>query len=118
MDIGALNKRVILQKYTEVENEAGEIVQVIKDVRTIWASVEPIMDTEYLEGKKVQAKVSYEITTKYFKETTYKITTRYFQDITVDMQIKYNNRIFSIQDIIDPFEAHKELQIRCIEKEN
>ena len=78
--------------------------QVLKTIRTVWASVEPKSGREYIEAEKEHP------------ELTYAITTRYMEDITPDMFIKFRNRLFSIRSIRNIRENNEMLEILCTEK--
>ncbi|MCD3331237.1 phage head closure protein, partial [Clostridium botulinum] len=91
-------------RYRDVENEVNDIEHKLQDIKTVWASVNPIRGREYLENKKVQA------------ELTYKVTIRYTKGIAPDMLIKFKDKILNIQDIINPYESNKFLELMCTEK--
>jgi SPP1 family predicted phage head-tail adaptor len=101
---GNLRHRVTFQRLTEATNEVGETIQKLQDYRTVWAAIEPVTGREYYEAQKMQP------------ELTYKITIRYLPDITPSMLIKYKDRLFQINDIINPDERNFTLQLMCIEK--
>ena len=73
------------------------------NVCTIWASVEPLKGREFFAAQKENA------------ETTVRITIRYRSGISPDMRIKYGDKIYEINAIIDVEERHNELQIMCQE---
>lgn len=104
MDIGRTNKRVTFCKYKETKNELIQDEQGLKEIKTVWASVEPTRGREYQEAQRIRS------------ELTYKITTRYHKDITPDMLIKYKDRYFQIVSIINVREGNEMLEIVCIEK--
>lgn len=47
MDIGRTNKRITFCKYEEKENALLQMEQVLTEVKTMWASVEPTRGREY-----------------------------------------------------------------------
>lgn len=104
MDIGRTNKRITFCKYEEKENALLQTEQVLTEVKTVWASVEPTRGREYQEAQRIRP------------ELTYKITTRYHKEVTPDMFIKYKNRYFSIISIINVREKNVMLEIICTEK--
>jgi SPP1 family predicted phage head-tail adaptor len=65
--------------------------------------VEPTTGKEYLEAQRIR------------NELTYKIFTRYFSDITADMIIKFKNRKFKIESLINYRENNEMLQFVCTE---
>ena len=92
MDIGRTNKRVTFCKFAEEQNEMHQTEQVLKKIRTVWASVEPKSGREYI------------------------ITTRYMKDITPDMFIQFRDRLFNIKSIRNIRENNEMLEISCTEK--
>lgn len=104
MDIGRTNKRITFCRYEEKENTLLQIEQVLIEVKTVWASVEPTRGREYQEAQRIRP------------ELTYKITTRYHKGITPDMFIKYGERYFNIVSIINVREQNAMLEIICTEK--
>jgi len=104
MDIGRTNKRITFCRYKEKENELLQIEQALKEVKTVWASVEPTRGREYQEAQRIRPELSY------------KITTRYHKDVTPDMFIKFKNRLFEIISVINVRERNEMLEIVCIEK--
>ncbi len=104
MDIGRTNKRVTFCRYEEKENGLSQMGQVLTEVKTVWASVEPTRGREYQEAQRVRP------------ELTYKITTRYHKGITPDMSIKFKGRFFNIISIINVREQNAMLEIVCTEK--
>ncbi len=104
MDIGRTNKRITFCRYEETENALSQIGQVLKEIKTVWASVEPTRGREYQEAQRIRP------------ELTYKVTTRYHKGIMPDMLIKYKGRLFQIISVINVREGNEMLEIICIEK--
>lgn len=104
MDIGRTNKRITFCKFEEKENELMQTEQVLTEVKTVWASVEPTRGREYQEAQRIR------------QELTYKITTRYHKGITPDMFIRFRNRFFNIISVINVREKCEMLEIICTEK--
>lgn len=104
MDIGRTNKRITFCKYEEKENGLSQVEQILTEVKTVWASVEPTRGREYQEAQRVRP------------ELTYKIATRYHKGITPDMFIKFKGRYFNIVSIINVRERNEMLEIICTEQ--
>lgn len=104
MDIGRANKRITFCRYEPKENELLQTEQTLKEIKTVWASVEPTRGREYQEAQRIRP------------ELTYKITTRYHAGITPDMFIKYKERLFQIVSVINVRERNEMLEIICVEK--
>lgn len=104
MDIGRTNKRVTFCRFEENQNEMHQTQQIIKKIRTVWASVEPKSGREFIEAEKEHP------------ELTYIVTIRYMNDITPDMFIQYKGRLFNIKSIRNIRENNEMLEISCTEK--
>lgn len=104
MDIGRTNKRVSFCKFVEEKNKMNQTTQVLKKIRTVWASVEPKSGREYIEAEKEHP------------ELTYIITTRYMENVTPDMFIQYRDRLFNIRSIRNIRENNEMLEMSCTEK--
>lgn len=75
-------------------------------LKDIHAAVEPYRGREYFYSQQVQS------------ESTLRVRLRWYPDITPDMRIMYAGRVLNIVSVIDPEEAHRELQLMCKEGVN
>ncbi|MBO8158832.1 phage head closure protein [Thermosyntropha sp.] len=104
MRIGDLRHRITIQEFVEQVDEYGTPIGAgWQDVCTVWAAVEPIQGREYILLQNTQS------------EVTIRIRIRFQPGIKPAMRVKYGNRIFDIQSVIDPEERHIELQLMCKE---
>ncbi len=100
MDFSKMRHRITFLKPSEVlKNLAGENIPVYSEYKTVWAYVAPKTGREYDESQKIRA------------ETTYNITTRYHGGITTDMRIKFGEKEFKIESILNIDERNNELKI-------
>ncbi len=100
---GILRHRVTLQECVSGQDEAGQPIDAWQDVATVWAAVEPLRGREYFAAAQVQA------------EVTTRIRIRYRKGIRPDMRVRYGERTYNINAVIDPEECHRELQLMCRE---
>nr|DAF80605.1 MAG TPA: Putative head tail adaptor [Caudoviricetes sp.] len=100
---GHLNKRVTLLKLAEVEDEYGLTHQDMVDAvgHKVWAKIEPLRGAAYIEAHKEGVK------------DIIRITIRYRANVTNDMFVKYRDKLYTIDTIIDPAEAHAKLELMC-----
>lgn len=107
VDIGKLNKRITIQKYTTIQNENGFDVEDWIDYKTIWASVNNLWGKEFYAAKAVQA------------ENTVEFICRYSRDLenidTKEYRIFWNNRTFNITFVDNIKYENKWLKIKAIE---
>ena len=102
---GRLNKRVGIYRYEDYETELGQRKTGLHKVATVWAEVNPVRGTEFLE---------------YYKESNalqFKITMRH-RDLTEKDVLVYQGRQFEIDSVIDIMEAGIYLEIYCTESKD
>lgn len=102
--IGQLNKRISLLKQADVKDESTRITRKqwcdalgFK----IWARIEPLRGAAFLDAYKEGTK------------DIIKITIRYREGITTDMLVRYKDKLYAIDTIINPGEAHAKLELMC-----
>lgn len=102
--IGEMRQRITFQKKLPTpDGYAGHAV-IWQDVVTVWASISPLSGREYFYAHQIKA------------EITHRIKTRYRTDVTAEMRIKYGERRFKIESIIDLGERHEFLEMLCREE--
>ena len=104
MRAGKLRHRVAIQAATETRNERGGIDETWTTEQTRWASVEPLIGREYMDGKQVNADVSH------------KVRFRWFSGLTPSKRLLFGTRVFGIDSVLNPDERNKELVVMCKEK--
>lgn len=100
---GELRHRITIQKLNNSQNEYGEISEFWEDILNIRAGIYPISGKEFFAAETVNS------------EITHKVKIRYVEGLTPNMRINFNNRIFSIESIINFQEKNIELQLLCKE---
>ncbi|MGG7058712.1 phage head closure protein [Clostridium tertium] len=104
---GELRHRIIIQKLKSPSNDYGEIEvnnqETWSDIATVRAGIYPISGKEFFAAETVNS------------EITHKVKIRYIEGLSPNMRIKFNNRIFSIESIINFQEKNIELQLLCKE---
>ena len=104
MNIGRLNKRITILKKVDSVNMLNQKSKTYEEVKTVWASVAPVRGSERYELQKLN------------EEITYRIYIRYLPGITADMYVRYKDKTFEIQSVIDVDLDGKMLEIDCIER--
>ena len=100
---GELRHRITIQKLNNSQNEYGEISELWEDILNVRAGIYPISGKEFFAAETVNS------------EITHKVKIRYIDGIMPNMRIKFNNRIFSIESVINFQERNIELQLLCKE---
>ena len=104
MKTGLLNKRIEILGKQAVTDEYGFDTQADVVVYRCWASIEP-----------ARGKVFYEMERK--ADTEYsKITIRWRPGVTHDMKVKYQDHLYDIDTIVDPYMRHEALELYCTEE--
>lgn len=68
------------------------------------AEIDPLRGREYLAGKQVLA------------EVTHRVSIRYIKGIKPTMRVRYKDRLFEIESVLNPYEKNYELQLMCKEQ--
>ena len=101
MRAGKLTKRVTLQIKSVTTDGLGSETITWTDHATVWAAIDSITAREYYLAAQ-------ETTT-----VTTKIKIRYRRGVTPNWRVKYGNKYFDIEAVIDTGEKHKELILLC-----
>jgi SPP1 family predicted phage head-tail adaptor len=99
MNIGTLNKRIILQQSTRTSDGMGGFSLTWADVSTVWASIWPLSASETVESMKTNMTISH------------RIRIRYRGDLRASWRIRFGNRYFSVVSIINPSEKNQMLEL-------
>ena len=100
-EIGTLDKRVTILKYEDVETPYNLTQKKLMPFLKIWARIEPLRGRAYYEQYKEKT------------EDLSKITIRYRNNINNSMVVQYKNKLYRINTVIDPYEAHIKLELMC-----
>lgn len=103
VDIGKLDKRIVLQKTTETEDELGNTKVGWQDYKSVWATVKPYKSSEVNFMHKLKP------------EVTHRFYLRYRTGVYQDMRIKYRGHVFEIVGVLDMDEEHRLLEIQAKE---
>lgn len=87
MNIGRLDRKIVIESYTETKNEYGESVGDYSTYHTCFAHVQKAGGNEREEGQKKTAtnKVKFKI--------------RFFDGIDETMRVVYNGKYYDIREI-------------------
>jgi SPP1 family predicted phage head-tail adaptor len=99
-----LRHRVTIQVNTPVSDGQGGFTESWADGATVYASIEPLKGYERFQGMQMQTPV------------THKIVMRYRSDVTTASRIKFGTRVFCVQEVLNPAERNRYLQIKAVER--
>ena len=103
MQVGELNKRVILQYATKVSDGMGGFTFSWVDAATVWCAIWPTSAREQVQSMKETMTISH------------RIRIRYRSVLRPDWRIKFGSRYFNIVSIINTSERCEWLDIMCKE---
>ena len=103
-EIGTLDKRITILKYEDVETQYNLTQKKLIPFLKVWARIEPLRGRAYYEQHKEKM------------EDLTKVTVRYRDSINNSMLVQYRNKLYRINTVIDPYEAHVKLELMCSEK--
>ncbi|NFQ85119.1 head-tail adaptor protein [Clostridium sporogenes] len=118
MIMSNLDKRITIQKYTTIQNKNGFDIEVWKDYKTVWASMNNLWGKEFYAAKAVQAENTVEFVARYSKvleninSKEYRIKTIKDKN-AIEEKDKY--RYFSITFIDNIQYKNKWLKIKAVE---
>lgn len=102
MTLREMRTRIEILKYTRELNEAGEEVKKWSLFCKPWAKIERIGNgREITKANKQQLTMVYEIVIRYRK------------DIDTNMCVKYRDKLYNINHIVNYKELNKELHLLC-----
>ena len=102
MRAGWLRHRVTIQEKVVTRDAYGEEDFTWANVRTVWASVEPMRGREFLQAQTEQ--VVYDTI----------VRMRYGIDVTPENRLMWNNQYYDVRSAISILEKQKELELQCI----
>ena len=103
MRTGDLNKTIILQAPTKVPDGMGGMTVIWVIVDTVWAAIWPVSATERIQSAQSVMTISH------------RIRIRYRANVKASWRIKFGDRYFSINSIVNPNERNEMLDVMCKE---
>lgn len=105
MRAGQLRHLIILQKPTTVKGSMGEeLITYVDEIKNVPAFIEPLTGGEYFAAKRLQEIITIKIIIRYM--------TKVFDST---WRIKWGDKIYLIDTIINVNQMNKELIIMCKE---
>lgn len=100
---GEFKHSITFQKLDKTYNGYGEPLEAWSDIKTVKAGIYPISGDTFFAAEKENSKI------------THKINLRFIRGLTPDMRVKFQDRYFSIESIINFQERNVMLQLMCKE---
>jgi SPP1 family predicted phage head-tail adaptor len=97
---GRLNKRLAFYVPVRSSSSGGAVTEVLGDAAfTAWGALWPVAAAEQVKNSREGMDI------------THRIQIRYRDGVTHDMVVKYGDRVFDIESIINPEETNHRLDI-------
>ena len=103
MRAGRLRHQIVIQICAATPDGAGAEVKTWSTFATLQASYEPLMGKELFAAQQEQARA------------TTRFRVRFVAGITPKMRVSFDNRLFNIESVIDPYGRGRELHLMCAE---
>lgn len=113
MNIGELDKRIIIQKLTTSQDDNGFPLETWIDHKTLWSGVSNLSGREYFSAMAVQMENTVKFKIRYFKDLDSTINLE-SSNTTKVFRIQYNKTIFSITSIDDLKMKHISMEIKAL----
>ena len=103
---GKLKQRIEIQKEERVRQPGGSYETDWVSFLDSWARIVPLSGTERYTAQQVQSELSH------------RVEMRYQEGIKPQMRVKYGERTFDIEAVLNLEEANRELHLMCSEVVN
>ena len=102
MRAGELNRRVIIETFTQSTDAYGDRIETWETHATRWAKVAPLRGREFYDAQQINSEISI------------KVTLRLDETIKAKMRVSYGSRVF---EILAPLhnEDYQETALLCKE---
>jgi SPP1 family predicted phage head-tail adaptor len=102
--IGKLNRRIVIQSFTDAQDDYGQPIRTWATLATLWASIYFKSGNEQFEADQKTA----------LNEVIF--TIRYRSDITEVMRVSYDSAFYDIR-YIEEVNLKRYLMLRCLKKD-
>lgn len=99
---GRLRNKIEIYRKQTITTEIGSDKEVYTLLKNVYAEIRPLRGKEYLESVQLEHKISYKITIRW-------------TDINETDYIKYQNKFFDIESVIDVENRHRDIELMCNE---
>lgn len=105
MDAGKLNRRVEVMQRSQVSDGSGGFEDALVLFKKVWSNIQPLSGREFWQAQQAQAEISH------------KVTIRYMKDVNRTHVLKFNDKEYDIQYIINVDEANRFLELHVRERQ-
>lgn len=105
MNPGKLDKRIEIMELAQISDGGGGYEDALVPVKKLWASFIPLSGREYWQAQQTQAQISH------------KIVVRYTEAINRSHIVRFKNKDYDVQYLINIDEANRFLEIHVLERQ-
>lgn len=110
IDIGKLNKRItFLTLDPDATDDLGQTTNGFSEIGTFWGSLYPVRGQEFYEIQKIQGRVTHKCYVRYRDSLA---------DLSSNDYLRFEEKTYSIEGVMDVDLDHKLLEILCSEHIN
>lgn len=102
--VAAMRHRVTIQSSTQAPDGQGGFTETWADGATVWCSITTLKAYQRFQAMQMQT------------PETHKIVTRYRDDVTTGSRLKFGDRIFWVQEVINVEMRNRFLEIKVNER--
>ncbi|HBG5257854.1 TPA: phage head closure protein [Clostridioides difficile] len=110
MNIGDLNKRIIIQKNNESIDREGYPIENWINYKTVWSRINNISGKEFLQAQALTSNISKKAFIRYQKELDISLN----DNITLNYRILYNKSIYNLIYINNINEKNQYMELMLV----
>lgn len=103
-ETGDLRNLVIIEQVFETQNASGDIVNAWQSFAEVWAAMKPLTGREYFSARQTAATI------------TGRIRIRWLGGITTKMRVRFGQRLFDIQAVLNAEERGVYADLMVLER--
>ena len=104
MKAGSLRHKITIETPSETSDGLGGMTTTWNTLKSIWAAVMPLRGQEYIGAMQTTSEISH------------RVRIRYMSGVTPKQRIKWGDRYFDIESVLNPSERNIMLELMCIEQ--
>lgn len=109
MQVGRYNKRVMIQKPVETQQDNGEFFTVFEDFYECWASIEPLQGKELFQASQIQSVTDTRIRIRFNRDVNEKMRVMFVTEYASPNEFD----LYNIDNVLFPKENRRETQLMC-----
>jgi len=113
MNIGELDKRIIIQKKTIGQDADGYQIEEFTDYKPVWASKNNLFGREFFAAAAVNSELTVKFGIRYMKELDSSVNVEGINTTKI-FRVKYGNLFYNLTFIDDIKTQHIEMELKAL----